>query len=81
MKRQKCLIYRSSFAEDMSMFFQSSLSMRDYEIFCMLFYSYRVPTLLKSAYFELLRVGDHDYTLIVQKYVNDTFCVKFSYCE
>lgn len=81
MKRPKCLIYRSSFAESMSDFFESSLSVRNYEIFCMLFYSYRVPTLLKSAYFELLRVGDRDFTLIVQKYVNDTFCVKFSYCE
>lgn len=81
MKRSKCLIYRSSFQEEMSKFFESSLSIRGYEIFCMLFYSYRVPTLLKSAYFELLRVGDSDYSLTVQKYASGAYCVKFSYME
>lgn len=76
--KPKTIIYRSTYAEQMDDFFKKQLSPLEYEMLWMLYYSYRIPTHLKSAYFELIRVGDGKYTLNVQKYVDDTFSVKFT---
>lgn len=40
--------------------------------------AYSIGTLLNSAYFEHLSVGDGWYKMHVQKYVNDTYSVKIT---
>ena len=46
------------------------------DVITMLWSAYSIESLLNSAYFESLRVGDGWYNMIVQKYVNDTYSVK-----
>lgn len=83
--KPKTIIYRSTYAEQMDDFFKKQLFPIEYEMLWMLFYSYHIPTLFKSVYFQLMRVGDGKYTLTVQKYVDDTFSVKYTinsdYCN
>lgn len=47
-------------------------------VIMMLWSAYSIGTLLNSAYFEHLSVGDGWYKLHVQKYVNDTYSVKIT---
>lgn len=55
----------------------SKCNAQDVDIFHMLYYGYNVDKLLVSAYFEVLRVSDGKYELNIQKYVNDTYSIKF----
>lgn len=76
--KPKTIIYRSTYAEQMDDFFKNQLSPLEYEKLLMLYFSYRIPTNLKSAYFQLMRVGDGKYTLTVQKYIDDTYSLKYT---
>lgn len=44
----------------------------------MLFNGYGMKQKLQSSFFELCRVGDGKYTLTVQKYVDNSWSVKFN---
>ena len=71
------MIYRSTYKESLGEFLSHSLTEHEKNIFEMLFNGYGMQQKLQSAFFELCRVGDGKYTLIVQKYVNGTWSAKF----
>lgn len=76
--KKRCIIYHSTYKESLGEYFAHSLNEREKEVFQMLWISYAIPMKLRSSYFELLRVGDGKYTLTIQKYVDETWSVKFS---
>lgn len=55
-----------------------NLSDTEKDIFYMLFNGYGMKQKLQSSFFELCRVGDGKYTLIVQKHIDNSWSVKFS---
>ena len=46
------------------------------DVVSMLWKAYSIGALLRSAYFEVIRIGDGKFTLNVQKYANDTYSIK-----
>lgn len=72
------MIWRSTYKESLGDMLARTYNQKDLDIFHMLWFSYRIPTLLKSAYFQIFRVGDGYHTLTVQKYINGQIKVKFS---
>lgn len=72
------MIWRSTFAESLGDMLAHSFNQREIDVFYMLWHSYRLSYLIKSTFFEIMRVGDKDYELTVQRYPQtDTYCVKF----
>ena len=74
----KTYIYRSTFKEGLTDFFRKQLLQEHYAVLDMMFNGYNVERMLWSSFFEIFRASDGRYTLEVQKYVNDTFSVKFT---
>lgn len=73
------MIWRSTFKESLGDMLAHSFNTHDIDVFYMLWGSYRLSTLIKSSFFEIIRVGDEKYSLTVQRYPQtDTYCVKFS---
>lgn len=71
------MIYRSTYKESLGEYLSHSLTEHEKNIFEMLFNGYGMQQKLQSTFFQLCRVGDSKYTMIVQKYVNGTWSVKF----
>ncbi len=72
------MIWRSTFKESLGDMLAHSFSTYEIDIFYMLWHSYRITYLIKSSFFQHIRVGDEKYELTVQKYPqSDTYCVKF----
>lgn len=76
-KGEKYVLWYSTYQQSLGEFLRDKLTEREKEVFHMLWVGYAVPMKLKSAYFELLRVGDGKYTLNVQKYTDGKHSVKF----
>lgn len=76
--KTRCIIYRSTYKESLGEFLSHSLDEHEKDVFQMLWIGYAIPMKLRSSYFELLRVGDGKYTLTIQKYVDETWSIKFS---
>lgn len=74
---KRTIKWRSTYQESLGEFLSHSLNEHEKKVFEMLWVGYAIPMKLKSAYFELLRVGDGKYTLTVQKYVNNTHMIMF----
>ena len=70
-------IWKNTYNESLGEFLSHSLTEHEKEVFHMLWVGYAVPMKLRSAYFEMLRVGDGKYTLTVRKYCNDTHSIMF----
>ena len=66
------------YKESLGEYLAHSLDEHEKDVFQMLWVGYAIPMKLRSSYFELLRVGDGKYTLTIQKYVDETWSVKFS---
>lgn len=76
---QKYYTYRSTmlqFTDFFDFLEKSGLCEHDIDVISMLWSAYSIGTLLNSAYFEHLSVGDGWYKISVHKYVNDTYSVK-----
>lgn len=71
------MIYRSIYKESLSEYIKHELTETEQGIFNALFGGYGIEKKLQTDWFQLIRVGDSKYTMIVQKYVDDTWCVKF----
>lgn len=72
------MIWRSTYTEGLADMLAHSFEQRDIDIFYMLWHSYRISTLVKSTYFQIIRVGDSRHELTVQKCsVTDRLTVKF----
>lgn len=71
------MIYHSYYKKKLQDFVKQELNETEQGIFNALFYGYGMEQKLQTDWFQLIRVGDKNYTMIVQKYVNDTWCVKF----
>ncbi len=76
-KGEKNVLWYSTFKQNLGDFLRDKLTEQEKEVFHMLWVGYAVPMKLKSAYFEVLRVGDGKYTLNVQKYADGKHSVKF----
>lgn len=64
--------------ESMSEFFARTLKdQHDKDIFNMLWFSFRLSYIIKSTFFESIRVGDNKYSLWVHKSHNGIITVKF----
>lgn len=72
------MIWRSTYKESLGEAIAHSLTSQEKDIFCMLWGAYNLTTFTRTSYFELLRVGDGKYELTVQKYVDESICVKFT---
>lgn len=46
------------------------------DVITMLWPVYSINNLIKSEYFEFLRIGDYKYNLSVQRYCTGAYCVK-----
>ena len=71
--------YRSTFLAYTDFFDfleKSGVSEHAIDVISMLWHVYSISSLLRSAYFEHLTIGDGWYKMHVQKYVNDTYSVK-----
>lgn len=79
----KNFIWRSTYKESLGEAIEhSTLSEKDKDVFAILFHSFRIQTsLLNSSFFENIRIGDGKHTLIVQKYVDSTWSIKYSINE
>lgn len=74
------MIWHSTYKEELGDMLSHSFKQeqRDIDVFYMLWHSYRISTLIKSTYFQMIRVGDGKYELTVQKCsVTDRLTVKF----
>ena len=69
--------WSSRMQQGLEEYFSQTIDKKNFGIFCMLWHSYRLNSLTKSAYFELFRVGDGWHTLNVQKCVDGVLLVKF----
>lgn len=65
--------------EDMVRRFNNAgnISSEDKKLFFLLLQAYNVQNMLRSTYFQLLRIGDFKYRIIVRKAPNDYINVKF----
>ena len=77
----KTIIYRSTYKQNLGEFLEDQLTEQEQDMFYMLWGSFMITHKLKSAYFELMRVGDGKYTLQVQKYVDESWSAKFTINE
>lgn len=75
------MIWRSTFKQTLAEYAASVCSAKELDLLFSLWYSYGVNRLVSSAYFELLRVGDHKCTLIVQRSHVGHIVVRFDYKE
>lgn len=66
------MTYRSTYKQSLGEYLSKELSEVEKDIFYMLFNGYGMQQKLQSTFFQLCRVGDSKYTMIVQKYVNGT---------
>lgn len=80
-KGKRTIKWWSTYKESLGEYLAHSLTENEKEIFHMLWVGYAVPMKLKSAYFEMLRVGDGKYTLTIHKYCNDTHSIMFEINE
>lgn len=71
------MIYHSYYKKNLKETVKTQLSDLEESIFWLLYNGFGVEQKLQCSYFELLRVGDGKYTLTVQKYVNETYTIKF----
>lgn len=71
------MIWRSTYKQSLGEMLARTFNQKDIDIFHMLWFSYRIPTLLKSEYFQIFRVGDGYHTLTIQKYINEQIKVTF----
>ena len=71
------MIYKSRYRISLKDYVKRELSEIEQSIFWLLFSGFSIEQKLQSSYFELFRVGDGKYTLTVQKYVDNTWSVKF----
>lgn len=71
------MIYRSTYKQSLGEFIANELNEVEKDIFYMLFNGYGMKQKLQSTFFQLCRVGDSKYTMIVQKYVDGTWSIKF----
>lgn len=69
--------WSSRMQQGLGEYFSQTIDQKNYNIFCMLWHSYRLKDLTKSAYFELFRVGDGCHILNVQKSAEGILLVKF----
>lgn len=46
------------------------------DVISLLWKAYNISALLRSDYFEFLRIGDYKYNLSVQRYCTGAYCVK-----
>lgn len=71
-------IWKNTYNESMGVFFARTLTNEhDREIFNMLWGSFRLTFLIKSSFFESIRVGDDKYNLWVHKSKNEVITVKY----
>ena len=71
------MIYRSTYKQSLGDLIANELNENEKDIFYMLFNGYGMKQKLQSTFFQLCRVGDSKYTMIVQKYANGTWSVRF----
>lgn len=71
------MTYRSTYKQSLGEFLSKELDEQEKDIFYMLFNGYGMRQKLQSTFFQLCRVGDNKYTMIVQKYVDGTWSVRF----
>ncbi len=75
----KNYVYRSSM-ERYTDFFdfleKSGVSEQTIDLLSMMWRAYSIGELLRSSFFQYIRIGDGKYELSVQKYVDETYCIK-----
>lgn len=71
------MIWRSTYNESLGDMLARTFDQRAVDTFYMLWHSYRLTNLVKSCYFELIRLGDGKYNLIVQKHTDDTYTIRY----
>lgn len=71
------MIYHSTYKESLGEYLSHSLTEHEKNIFEMIFNGFGMQQKLQSSFFELCRVGDGKYTLIVQKYIDGTWSARF----
>lgn len=49
------------------------------DLISMLWHAYSVSALLRSSYFEIIRIGDGWHTLIIQKYADESYSIKYTF--
>lgn len=72
------MIYKSRYKISLKDYVKKELSELEQSIFWLLYSGFGIEQKLQSSYFELFRVGDGKYTLTIQKYVDNTWSVKFT---
>lgn len=70
MKRKKVYMWYSTYKQGLQDYVEENLKEKEKDIFYMLWYSYGIHRLLKSCFFEMIRVGDRYHELQVFKYLN-----------
>lgn len=73
----KKVIWYNTFKENMQEYFSRTLKGNEVDMFYMLWYSFRLNYLVKSSFFESIRLGDEKYTLWVHKASDGVIIVKF----
>lgn len=72
------MIWRSTFKKSLGETVNNVLSPIERDVFYMLFNGFGCKQKLQSSFFELFRVGDGKYTLIVQKFVDGSITIRFT---
>lgn len=75
----KNYVYRSTmqrYTDFFDFLEKSGLSEQTIDLLCMMWRAYSIGELLRSSFFQYIRVGDGKYELSVQKYVDETYCIK-----
>lgn len=78
---KKYYTYRSTmlgFTDFFDFLEKSKVSERDIDVISMLWHVYSISALLRSSYFQIIRIGDKKYELTVQRYVTDSYVIKLT---
>lgn len=73
---KKTYTWLNKYHQSIHEYFSEVMSDEHYELFCILWFAYNINHQLKSAYFELLRVGDGWHTLTVHKRPDESIKVQ-----
>lgn len=78
MKDKKVYMWYSTYQQGLQEYIEEKLKDKEKDIFYMLWYSFGIHRLLKSCFFETIRVGDRYHELQVSKYLNGQIKVLYT---
>lgn len=76
---QKYYTYRSTmlaYTDFFDFLLKENVDKQAIEVILSLWRVFKISNLIKSEYFEFLRVGDYKYNMSVQRYCTGAYCVK-----